>query len=48
VIRLYKPPLLGGKRGKKRKRSKKEREQKNKKKMEETVRGEDSADNRGT
>jgi hypothetical protein len=47
VIRLYKPPLLGGKRGKKRKRSKKEREQKNEK-MEETVRGEDSADNRGT
>jgi hypothetical protein len=47
VIRLYKPPLLGGKRGEKRKRSKKEREQKNEK-MEETVRGEDSADNRGT
>jgi hypothetical protein len=47
VIRLYKPPLLGGKRGKKRKRSKKKREQKNKK-MEETVRGEDKADNRGT
>jgi hypothetical protein len=47
VIRLYKPPLLGGKRGKKRKRSKKKREQKNKK-MEETVRGEDNADNRGT